>query len=136
MFLNFQIQISRTLFYELRHFIGNILLETFAYPFKGNALEDGVEETLHNDLLGFGLRDTTRLEIEERLLFQLANCRAMRTADIIRKDLQTRNGICPCPIAQDQIPVRLISVCFLRAGRDVDHALPDGSALTFQRALE
>jgi len=40
------------------HFIGNILLEALTDTFKWDTLEDRVEEPLHDDLFGFGLRNT------------------------------------------------------------------------------
>src|ERR1051326_336966 len=120
----------------LRHFIGDIFLETFPHAFKRNALEDGIKESLHHNLFRFCLRDAARLEIEERLLFELAYRRAMGTADIVRQDFQTWNGICPSALAQDDIPIRLITICFLRAGSDVDHALPHRTTLAFQGTFE
>src|SRR5687767_15227703 len=121
---------------KLCHFIGNILLETFTYTFEWNALKNGVEKAFDNDFLSFGLRDTARLEIEERLLLKLTDCCAVRAADIIRQDFQTRDGICPGTITQDQVPIRLIPVRFLCVGCDVDHALPYRATLAFQSTLE
>src|ERR1043165_5597569 len=88
-------------FIFLRHFIGDIFLETFTHTFKRNALENGVKEALYDNFLRFCLRNTARLQIEERFRFKFANGRAMSTADIIREDFQTGDGISPGAIAQD-----------------------------------
>lgn len=53
----------------LCHFIGNILLKTLAHAFKRNALEDRVEESLHDDFFRLSLRDTARFQIKKRFLF-------------------------------------------------------------------
>jgi hypothetical protein len=43
---------------SLCHLIGYILLKSLSNALEWNALEDGVEEPLHDNLLCFGLRDT------------------------------------------------------------------------------
>lgn len=121
---------------ELRHFISNILLEALAHAFEGNALEDGIEESLHNQFFGFSLRDTARFQVEKRLLLQFANGCAVCTAHIVREDFQAGDGIGARLIAENEVAVCLIAICLLRARRDVDHALPDRAALAFERAFE
>src|SRR6266545_2041992 len=120
----------------LRHFIGDILLETLSHTLKRDALENGIEESLYDNFLCFGLWDPARLQIEEGFRFKFANRRTMRTADIVRENFQTGDGIGSRTFAQYQIPVGLITICFLRARSNIDHALPNGATLAFQGALE
>lgn len=99
-------------------------------------MEDGVKKSFDDDLFRLCLWNSTRLEIEQRFLFQLANGGAMRAADIIGEDLQAGDRISARSVAQDQISVGLITVSFLCSRRDVDHALPNRATLTLQRTLE
>jgi len=59
------------------------LLEAQAYSFKWDALHDGIEKSLHDQPLGFPLRDAARLEIKHGFLFKFANRGAVGAADII-----------------------------------------------------
>ena len=112
------------------------LLETGTYTFKWDALHNWVEESFHDQPLGFLLGNAARLEIEQRFLFQFTDRRAVRTADIIGQNFQAWNGIGARLRAEDEIPVGLVPVGLLRAGRHVDHALPDRTAAPFERAFE
>ncbi len=60
----------------------------------------------------------------------------MRATHVVSQDLQAGNGICARIFAQDEIPVHLIAVGTLSPGRDVDHALPHGTASLRQCPLE
>ena len=39
-------------------------------------------------------------------------------------------------LVEDEVAVGLVTIRFLRAGRNIDHALPDRAALAFERTLE
>ncbi len=75
-------------------------------------------------------------EIKQRLLFELADCGAMRTADIVRQDLQSGDGIGAGALFQHDIAVRLVAIGLICALCDVDHALPYRTAVAFQGTFE
>src|SRR3954447_16028407 len=87
--------------------------------FVRNPVDDRAEEAFDDQLLGFGARNTTRLQVEDVLGYDLRDRRAMRAPHIVGLDLQVRNGIGPRLAAQYQIPVLLVGVGLLRAFGDL-----------------
>src|SRR5450756_2370334 len=101
------------------------LLEAGAYTFKGNALHNGVEESFHEESLGFLVGNAARLKIEQGFLFEFADGRSVRTADIVGKNFQSRDGVSACVRTEDEITVGLVAICLCCTNCDINHALPD-----------
>ena len=68
--------------------------------------------------------------------FAFIHTDAAEFSNIIGQDFQARDGVGASSGAEDQVTVGLVTVGFLGSRSHVDHALPDGAALAFERALE
>src|SRR5579885_2157040 len=77
-----------------------------AQVFERNALQDWLEEALHDDALGLFARNTAHHQVEKLLLVDLARSRAMTCADFVRADLQAGNRLGAALIAQQQGMIR------------------------------
>src|SRR5829696_206158 len=104
--------------------------------FHRHSVNDRPEEPLDNQVLRFGARKPACLQIEQVLLLDLGDSRAMRAADVVGGDLQIRNRVCARRAAKDEIAILLIGVGLLRAFFDLDQPRIDRTSIALQRALE
>src|SRR5215213_907377 len=99
-------------------------------------VDDRPEEPLDDQVLRLGAWQPTRLQIEEVLLLDLRDGRAVRTADVVGGNFQIGNRIRACRPAEDEVAILLIGVGLLGALFDLDQPRIDGTGIAFERALE
>ncbi len=101
-----------------------------------DAVDDGAEETLDNQILRFSTRDTARLQVEEVLLLDLGDGGAVRAAHVVRGDLQVRNRVGARCATEDEVAVLLVRIRLLCAFRDLDQARVHRACMPLECALE
>jgi len=113
----------------LTHFLQKLPAGIFPHTLKRDALHDSDRRNLRPQFVPRLSAESTRLKIEDRFLLQLSNGRAVRTTDIVCKDLQSRNRIRARALIQDDVAVRLISVGFSALWRRRSMPLHNGTTL-------
>src|SRR5689334_8108621 len=121
---------------RLRELLLNGFDQALAHFFKGDALKHRIEEAMHDQLDRFGPRNAARFEIKHLGLIDLTDCCGMGAADIIRLNLKSGDAIGTGFLLQQQVPISLKAIGFLRARINHDHALPDGATVASQRTFE
>ena len=101
-----------------------------------DALERLADKGLDQQRAGLRLRDAARLEIEQKILVDLAGGRAVAADHVVGEDLKLGLGIELGRLGQEQRSGHLLAVGLLRAGRDDDLALEDAARLLVEHALE
>src|SRR5215471_2999923 len=81
------------------------------------------------------LVDSAGAQIEERVLFNLADGRSMRTLYVVGIDLQLRLGVDLCVVREQQVAIRLLGVGLLRIFVNDDAAVKHAMRVAVEDAV-
>ena len=101
-----------------------------------DALERFADKRLDQQGAGLVLRDAARLEIEQKLLVDLARGRAVAAHHVVGEDLELGLGIELGRLGEQERLGHLLAVGLLRVGRDDDLALEHAARLAVEHGLE
>ena len=100
----------------------------------GELVDDPAEEPVHEQLLRGLAIEPARHGIEQLLVAERARGRAVPAArDVVRQDLEDRNGIGACLLGQEHVPALLIAAGPARRRLDPDLPVEDGLRRVVQR---
>ncbi len=111
-------------------------MQAVADLLQRDALDDLVQEALHDQPLGLGALQAAAAEVEELVPVDLAHRRAVRAAHVVGPDLQLRHRVDARLVAEQQVAVRLVGVGLLRARLDADQPGEDLPRAVAQHAFE
>ena len=78
--------------------------------------------------------DAARAQVEQRFFIDFAGGRAVRALDVVGVDFQARHAVRAGAVGEEDVAAVLARVGFLRAVRDVDHAVEDAERRVVERA--
>src|ERR1035437_1101188 len=103
---------------------------------QGDAVDDGLEEAVHQGVLRLLKREATALQVEELVGVDLAHGGAVGAAHVVGLDLELGHGIGLGFGRQDQAAVGLVGVRMLGVLADLDQPRVDRDRLVPKRAFD
>ena len=90
---------------------------------------------MHQQIARMFLRDAARLQVEDRLLIELANRRPVRATNIVGVNLQLRFGMDGGVFGKNEIPVCLLGVSLLRVRTNDDLPIKNRGGCSTENAF-
>src|SRR5687768_15370528 len=109
--------------------------ELFDHRRHRQSAEHLTEEAEHDEALRLLARNAARHQVEELLLVDLTDRRAVRALHVVRFDLEVRQRVGARIARQEQVPVGLVRVGVLRARMHADDAAEDRARRAVEGAL-
>src|SRR3989442_4208965 len=132
---------------SLRMVVTSRLVAAGMQPLQENLFQPGAQRTyldrvnnvaregMHQQIARLFLRDAARLQVEDRLLIELANRRPVRATNIVGVNLQLRFGMDGGVFGKNEIPVCLLGVSLLRVRTNDDLPVKNRGGCSAEDAL-